>query len=77
MAIATVHDTILIRAEMGGPDALNGQSFLCLPAAIRHRCHIHTGDQLLIAAYPHQRLLVICTIAVLDSLLDPRVSALP
>jgi bifunctional DNA-binding transcriptional regulator/antitoxin component of YhaV-PrlF toxin-antitoxin module len=76
ISITTADDTIVIRSATDSLETLTRQGFLCLPAAIRHRCHIHTGDRLLIAAYPDHQVLLVCTLAVLDDMLDSRVSGL-
>jgi hypothetical protein len=59
--MAAGHDTIVVRAATDGPQTITPQGFLHLPAAIRHRCRIHTGDRLLVAAYPDQDLILVCT----------------
>ena len=66
-------DTIVIRAATNGHETLTRQGFLQLPAVIRHLYHIHTGDQLLIAAYHDHDLALVCTVAALDHMIDSRV----
>ena len=69
-------DTIVIRAETAGPAALSSHGFLRLPSAVRYWCHIREGDRVLIAGYPDSGLVVVCTLATLDDMINSRVGDL-
>lgn len=67
--IATVNDaTITLRPSPDGTTAISPKRHPVLPAALRHRCRIHTGDQLFLIALPHRDLLLIHTLRHLDTL---------
>jgi hypothetical protein len=77
VALTAGHDIIVVRATSDGRQALTGHGFLRLPAAIRHRCHLRTGDRLLVAAHPGEHVIVYCALAVLEEFLSSRIGALP
>ena len=60
---------ILVRPAVGGGLRPSAAGHLRLPAAIRHRCGLVTGDRLLLAADPSTAELTIYPPAVLDELI--------
>jgi len=77
VSITATQDTVVIPAVAEGRGSLTRQGFLQLPAAIRYRCHIRTGDRLLIAAYPDRDRVVVYTLAALDDMINTRAGDLP
>lgn len=56
-----VSGSVIIHAREDGLFTLTGQGHVRLPAPARHRCALHGGDKVLLAAEPQQDTLVIHT----------------
>jgi hypothetical protein len=54
-----------------GTHQVTGQGHLRIPAEMRHRCGLRTGDRVLLAADPDRSYLAIYPPAALDKALDP------
>jgi bifunctional DNA-binding transcriptional regulator/antitoxin component of YhaV-PrlF toxin-antitoxin module len=57
---------ILARRDPAGMITMPARPYLVIPAALRRRCHIRTGDRVLLAALPGQDTLAACPLAVVD-----------
>lgn len=58
---------LVIRPHDHGECHVTTQGHLRVPAPLRHRCGLHTGDRVLLAADPHQNRLVLYPPAALDA----------
>ncbi len=58
---------LVIYPEAGGPAQVTGQGHLRVPAPLRHRCGLHSGDRVLLAADPGHSRLVVYPPAALDA----------
>jgi hypothetical protein len=68
----TIHETagtLTVVADPDGEARVTGQGHLRLPAALRHRCALGTGDRVLLAANPDRSHLAIYPPIVLDTVL--------
>jgi bifunctional DNA-binding transcriptional regulator/antitoxin component of YhaV-PrlF toxin-antitoxin module len=63
---------LIIRRDAHGVFTVTKQGHPRLPAAVRHRCGLVTGDRVLLAADPHHDLLTVYSPAVLDAVLSRR-----
>ena len=63
---------LVVRARSDGEFRVTGQGHLRLPAVIRRRCGLESGDRVLLAADPGQRQLVLYPPALLDELIARR-----
>ena len=61
--------TLTVVPDPAGGDQVTGQGHLRIPAALRHRCALRTGDRVLLAADPHRSRLTIYPPAALDTAL--------
>lgn len=61
---------LVIYPEAGGTAQVTGQGHLRVPAPLRHRCGLHNGDRVLLAADPQRHRLVVYPPAALDPLLS-------
>jgi hypothetical protein len=66
--IHEVQGVLVISATPTGVFTINKQGHLHLPAAVRHRCGLSTGDRILLVAYREIDTLVIHPPASLDAL---------
>lgn len=69
ITITVTHQAIVATHRVGGTDCITRQGHLRLPARIRHLCRITSGHRLLVAAEPDAGLIVVYTIAHLESIL--------
>lgn len=69
LAISLTHATLVIGADPGGVFGMTRQGHLRLPAPVRHRCGLASGERVLLAAYPERDVLLVHPPAVLDLLL--------
>ena len=60
---------LVIRPQDSGEFQVTGQGHLRIPAPLRHRCGLETGDRVLLAADPRQGQLVVYPPAALDALI--------
>jgi hypothetical protein len=60
---------LTVHSDPNGDYQVTGQGNLRLPAALRHRCGLATGDRVLLAANPDRSRLVIYPPAALDNAL--------
>lgn len=60
---------LVIHSYVNGEFQVTGQGHLRLPAFLRHRCGLETGDRVLLAAFPSQSQLLVYPSAALDALL--------
>jgi hypothetical protein len=61
---------LVIYPEADGIAQVTGQGHLRVPAPLRHRCGLHSGDRVLLAADPERHRLVVYPPAALDALLS-------
>ena len=57
---------VTARRDPGGMVTLSGRAYISIPAALRHRCGLEAGDQVLLAAIPGEDALAIYSLAVVD-----------
>ncbi|NKQ52018.1 AbrB/MazE/SpoVT family DNA-binding domain-containing protein [Amycolatopsis sp. K13G38] len=69
LAISVTDRTLVIGTDPGGVFGMTSQGHLRLPAHVRHRCGLVSGDRVLLAAYPERSVLFVHPPAVLDRLL--------
>ncbi|SFQ77776.1 AbrB/MazE/SpoVT family DNA-binding domain-containing protein [Amycolatopsis rubida] len=69
LAVNVTHATAVIVADPNGTLAMTGHGDLRLPAPVRHRCSLATGDRVLLAAHPDRGVLLAHPPAQLDRLL--------
>ncbi|MFD1045704.1 AbrB/MazE/SpoVT family DNA-binding domain-containing protein [Kibdelosporangium lantanae] len=62
---------VVLQADPRGVFGISGQGHLRLPAAVRHRCALNTGDRVLLAAWPEQGTLFLHPPTHLDDVLVP------
>ena len=60
---------LVIHSHADGEFQVTGQGHLRLPALLRHRCGLETGDRVLLAASPSQSQLLVYPPATLDALI--------
>jgi bifunctional DNA-binding transcriptional regulator/antitoxin component of YhaV-PrlF toxin-antitoxin module len=79
LTITSTAHAVLVHREPDGTVSLPVKSCITIPAALRRRHHIHTGDRLLLAATPEDDLLAIYPLATVQGALagqqaggDPR-----
>ena len=68
----TIHETdgrLTVVPDPDGDAHVTGQGHLRIPAALRHRCALRTGDRVLLAADPNRSRLTIYSPAALDTAL--------
>jgi hypothetical protein len=71
LAIRETGGVLTVRNDPDGGYQITSQGHLRLPAPLRHRCDLHAGDRVLLAADPHRSRLDIYPPAALDSLITP------
>jgi hypothetical protein len=54
------------RPDPGGTVIVPARACLAIPAVLRHRCGLRSGDRVLLAAVPGQRMLAAYSFAVVD-----------
>jgi hypothetical protein len=59
---------LIVTADDAGVFCVAASSLLFLPAAVRHWLRLQAGDSVLLAAYPHEGVLVVHPPAVLDQM---------
>jgi hypothetical protein len=69
IVISVAHQAIVITHQIDGTESITRQGHLRLPARIRHLCRTTPGDRLLVAAAPDADLIVVYTMAHLESIL--------
>jgi hypothetical protein len=57
---------VTARRDPGGMVTLPASTYLTIPSALRRRCGLEAGDQVLLAALPEQDLLAAYCLAVVD-----------
>ena len=57
---------VTARRDPGGMVTLPASGYITIPAALRHRCGLEPGDQVLLAAVPAADLLAAYSFAVVD-----------
>ena len=62
---------LTVHADTDGNVYVTSQGHLRVPAILRHRCGLHTGNRLLLVTDPTRGQLVIYPPATLDALLTP------
>ncbi len=63
--------TLTVVPDPAGSHHVTAQGHLRIPASLRHRCGLTTGDRVLLAADPDRSHLAIYPPAALDKALDP------
>ena len=57
---------VVARRDPGGLVTLQARLYLVIPAALRHRCGLRAGDQVLLAAWPGEDAVTAFPLAVVD-----------
>ena len=57
---------VTARRDPGGMVTLPASGYITIPAALRHRCGLESGDQVLLAALPGEDALAAYSLAVVD-----------
>ena len=57
---------VTARRDAGGMVTLPASAYITIPAALRRRCGLAAGDQVLLAALPAEDALAACCLAVVD-----------
>jgi hypothetical protein len=57
---------VTARRDPGGMVTLPANAYISIPAALRHRCGLQAGDQVLLAAIPREDTLAAYSLAVVD-----------
>jgi hypothetical protein len=57
---------VTARRHPGGMVTLPASAYITIPAALRHRCGLEPGDQVLLAALPAEDILAAYSLAVVD-----------
>jgi hypothetical protein len=57
---------VTVRRHPGGMVTLPVSAYITIPAALRHRCGLEAGGQVLLAALPGEDALAACCLAVVD-----------
>jgi hypothetical protein len=57
---------VTARRDPGGMVTLPGRAYISIPAALRYRCGLDNGDQVLLAALPSEDALAAYCLAVVD-----------
>jgi AbrB family looped-hinge helix DNA binding protein len=57
---------MVVRRDPGGMVTVPARPYIVIPAALRRRCGLRAGDQVLLAASPGQDMLVAYSFAVVD-----------
>src|SRR5712691_8923023 len=57
---------VTARRDPGGMVTLSGRAYISIPAALRRRCGLEAGDQVLLAALPGEDALAVYSLAVVD-----------
>lgn len=68
ITITAARRAILVTAVIGGAESITRQGHLRLPAHLRHAFHLSTGERLLVAAAPTPAVLIVHTLALLESI---------
>lgn len=68
LAISVTDGTLVIGTDPCGVFGMTSQGHLRLPAPVRHRCGLASGDRVLLVAYPARDVLLVHPPAVLDVL---------
>jgi hypothetical protein len=67
----TISDSVVrVVSDLAGQYVTTRQGHLRFPAAVRHRCGMAVGNQVLLAALPKPRVLIAYTAAALDAMID-------
>jgi hypothetical protein len=61
---------LVVAAHPDGRETVTRQGHLRLPADLRHSWRLNPADRLLVAAHPHQGLLVVYTMPALDAMVS-------
>ncbi|MDP9792926.1 hypothetical protein J2S43_001438 [Catenuloplanes nepalensis] len=69
LKISVHHHVLIVEADSAGTAAVTARCRLQLPASVRHRCRLSSGDRVLTAAWPDHGLLVLYPKPTLDALL--------
>lgn len=67
--ITIVSGIVLIRPNPDGAFVLSSKPYVIIPAPVRRWCGISAGDKVLLAAAPESGVLVIHTMATLDTMI--------
>jgi hypothetical protein len=67
--MAPMAGVVVIRPDLNGTGAIGPQGYLRLPARVRRVCQLATGDRLLVAARTDAGVLLIYTMANLDTMI--------
>lgn len=76
LAMSLIHGSVLVRPDAAGVFVLSGRPYVVLPAAVRLRCGVRVGDQVLLAARPDRGVLLVHPLAVLEAMLAEHHAAL-
>ena len=74
--ISLIAESVVVHRDPSGAFTMGGKPYLVLPAAVRRRSGVRTGDQVLVAADPNHDVLVVHPLSVLDSMITDYHSSL-
>ncbi len=63
---------VVARRDPGGMVTVPTRPCVVIPAALRHRCGLHAGDRVLLAALPREDALAVYPLAVVDQTIRAR-----
>ena len=66
--ITLLAGSVVVHRGPGGVFRMPAKPYLVLPSAVRRRCGLHAGEQVLVAADPHYDVLVVHPLAALDAM---------
>lgn len=69
LQVTLVGGSVLVHRDPGGAFVMPSKPYVVLPAAVRHRSGVRSGEQVLLAADPAHDVLVVHPLAALDSML--------
>jgi hypothetical protein len=69
LALAADAGVVIARRDPGGMVTMPSRPYLVIPAALRRRCGLQAGDQVLLALFPAQDALAAYSCAVVDQAL--------
>ena len=68
LQVSVVAGSVVVHRDPGGVFRMPAKPYLVLPSAVRHRCGLRAGEQVLVAADPHHDVLVVHPLAALDAM---------
>ena len=66
LTVTAAHGVVLARRDPAGLIRVGGSPHLTIPMALRRRCGLEPGSQVLLIGHPHAEVLAACSLAVID-----------